>query len=34
MVLAIQAGNHGGELVIGRDKVALAIVAVDEHAYR
>jgi hypothetical protein len=33
MVLAIQTGNHGGELLIGKDKVALVIVAFDEHAY-
>ena len=32
MVLALEADDHGGELVIGEDKVALAVMAVDEHA--
>jgi hypothetical protein len=26
--------DHGGELVINEQKVALAVVAIDEHAYR
>src|SRR5215218_2816425 len=32
MVLAVEADDHGGQLVIGEDKVALAVMAVDEHA--
>jgi hypothetical protein len=33
MRLAIEADDHGGELIIGQDKVALAVMAVDEHAH-
>jgi hypothetical protein len=32
MVLAIEADDHGGEMVVGEDKAALAVMAVDEHA--
>jgi hypothetical protein len=33
MGLTVEADDHGRELVIGEDKVALAVMAVDEHAH-
>jgi hypothetical protein len=32
MVLAVEADDHGGELAIRENEVALAVMAVDEHA--
>src|SRR4051812_28656558 len=34
MVCRIEADDHAGKLVICEDKVAVSIVAVDEHAHR
>src|ERR687897_527682 len=34
MALAIEADDHGGELIIDEDKVALAVMTINEHAHR
>ena len=34
VVLAIKADDHGRELAVCEDQVALAVMAVDEHAHR
>jgi hypothetical protein len=31
---AVEADDHGGELIIGEDEVALAVMAINEHAHR
>jgi hypothetical protein len=33
MGLTVEADDHSRELVIGEDKVALAVMAVDEHPH-
>jgi hypothetical protein len=32
-VLAVEADDHGGKIAVREDEVALAVMAVDEHAY-
>lgn len=32
VVLTIEADDHGSKLVVSENKVALAVVAIDEHA--
>jgi len=34
MVRPVEAHEHGGKLVVCEDKLAVSVVAVDEHAHR
>jgi hypothetical protein len=34
MVRPVKADEHGGKLIICEDKVAVSVMAIDEHAHR
>ena len=34
MMRPVEAHEHGGQLVVGKDEPAIGVMAVDEHAHR
>jgi hypothetical protein len=34
MVLAVEADDHGSKLIVSEDKVALTVMAINEHTHR